>query len=72
MFEGLVLDGDFIFLGPTPARIRKLRGKYRFQILVKGIFNSESKGALVDMAKKGVSNFRKTDIRWDIDPVSFS
>lgn len=71
ILNGLNLNRDFAFLGPTPARIGKLRGKYRFQILVKGIFDSESKKVLIDAAGKCVSNFKKTEIRWDIDPATF-
>ncbi|MCD6380556.1 hypothetical protein J7M07_08960 [bacterium] len=71
MFEGMKLNENFSFLGPAPARIGKLKGKYRFQILAKGIFDTESKKALVDVAGEGVSNFKKTEIRWDIDPATF-
>ncbi|MDZ7860410.1 MAG: primosomal protein N' [Candidatus Krumholzibacteriota bacterium] len=67
----LDLERELSFLGPTPARIARLRGKYRYHILIKGTFDSKSKRILIDTAVKGVSNFKKTEIRWDVDPVTF-
>ncbi len=63
--------GEFIVLGPAPAQIGRLRGRYRFQLLVKGSFDPESKRDLVGMAGEGLNKMKDTRLKWDVDPVTF-
>ena len=57
-------------LGPTPALIERLRGRYRFQILVKGIFEGTARPDMVRAAREALAGIKGIDLEWDVDPVS--
>ncbi len=59
-------------LGPTEALIGRLRGRYRFQVLVKGALDDGARKKLIASAKKALKGFKGIDLRWDFDPVQFS
>lgn len=58
-------------LGPTPAVVEKLRGKYRFQLLVKGTLEPYEKKKLVLSAESALAKERGVELQWNVDPVSF-
>lgn len=63
---------DIILLGPTAAALSKLKGKYRYQILLK----SPNSGTLRAFVGEGIETFRKIEsikdvrIAVDVDPVN--
>ena len=58
-------------LGPAPAPLERIKGEYRFQILIKAVRRSEALGIVrssrEDLSRKGV-NLKKVFI--DVDPVN--
>jgi primosomal protein N' (replication factor Y) len=56
-------------LGPTPALIERLRGRYRLQILVKGILDPHVRRSMVHEAREALSGMKGIDLQWDVDPV---
>jgi primosomal protein N' (replication factor Y) len=58
-------------LGPAPAPLERIKGEYRFQILIKAVRRSEALGIVrssrEDLSRKGV-NLKKVSI--DVDPVN--
>jgi primosomal protein N' (replication factor Y) len=65
-------EGRLEVLGPTEALVKRLKRRYRFQVLVKGELPKEFRRMLVDGAKKALSDLGKIDLRWDFDPGSFA
>ncbi|UCF03985.1 MAG: primosomal protein N' [bacterium] len=59
-------------LGPTPALIERLRGRYRMLVLVKGEMTRAVKRNVVDTARRAVARLGRTDLRWDFDPYDMS
>jgi primosomal protein N' (replication factor Y) len=63
---------EIILLGPTAAALAKLKGKYRYQILLK----SPGSGTLRTFVGEGIEAFRKVEslrdvrITVDVDPVN--
>jgi len=57
-------------LGPVPALIERLRRKYRVQILVRGDITPSLNRKLVKGAQAAVSKLPRTDVQWDVDPLS--
>lgn len=63
---------EIILLGPTAAALAKLRGKYRYQILLK----SPNSATLRSFVGEGIETFRKIEsvkdvrISVDVDPVN--
>jgi len=63
---------EIILLGPTAAALAKLKGKYRYQILLKSL----SSGTLRSFVGEGLEAFRKVEpikdvkISTDVDPVN--
>ncbi len=64
--------GVFDVLGPTEALVKRLKRRYRFQVLVKGALPKEQRRRLVEGAKKALSDLGKIDLWWNFDPGSFS
>lgn len=58
-------------LGPTEALVKRLKRRYRVQVLVKGKLPGELRRRLVDTAKRTLTGLGKIDLRWDFDPGSF-
>jgi len=69
--EGMAGGRGFTVLGPAPAQIGRLRGRYRFQLLIKGSFDSKSKRELVALAGGSLNKMKNTRLKWDVDPVTF-
>ena len=59
-------------LGPTPALIERLRGRYRLQILVKGILDPDLRRDMVRTAREALSGMKSIDLQWDVDPVTLA
>jgi primosomal protein N' (replication factor Y) len=59
-------------LGPTPALIERLRGRYRFQILVKGSLDAPLRLSLLGAARRSLAGAKGVDLQWDVDPVALS
>jgi primosomal protein N' (replication factor Y) len=59
-------------LGPTPALIERLRGRYRFQILVKGALDVRLRGDMLRVARESLAGAKSIDLQWDVDPVELS
>jgi primosomal protein N' (replication factor Y) len=68
----LLEERSFDILGPTPALIERLRGRYRILVLVKGAMTKEQKRSVVDTARKAVAGPGRTDLRWDFDPYDMT
>jgi primosomal protein N' (replication factor Y) len=62
-------QGKVEIIGPAESPIAKIKGKYRWQLLLKG---SDS-GAVKNLAKEILSRASVTglDIRVDVDPINF-
>lgn len=56
-------------LGPVPALIGRLRGRYRVQILVRGGPDTAGKRRLVEAARGAAAGFPGVDVQWDVDPL---
>jgi primosomal protein N' (replication factor Y) len=59
-------------LGPTPALIERLRGRYRFQILVKGILEETARRGMVRAAREALAGMKSIDVQWDVDPITLA
>nr|MBN1164502.1 primosomal protein N' [Candidatus Krumholzibacteriota bacterium] len=57
-------------LGPTPALIEKLRGRFRVQVLVKGELSPAEKKKLIGSASRAVAAYSPLDLRWNVDPLN--
>jgi len=66
--ENLTGDGFLQVLGPAPAPLSRLKGEYRWQILLKG----EKAGQLQDLVRnclKGFKGLKGVKLSLDVDPV---
>ncbi|MBN2184792.1 MAG: primosomal protein N' [Candidatus Krumholzibacteriota bacterium] len=63
-----IIDEDDI-LGPTPAVVEKLRGRFRFLLLVRGVEKAVEKRRLVDIFKKELAERKEAEIQWNVDPA---
>lgn len=68
----LLFRKEFEVLGPTPAVVERLRGRYRMQILVKGALSKEERREAVSKAVESISSLHRTEIQWNVDPVGLS
>jgi primosomal protein N' (replication factor Y) len=57
-------------LGPTPALIERLRGRYRRQILVKGELDPQLRRKMLRAARKSLAGEKSVDLQWDVDPIT--
>ncbi|MDI6871544.1 MAG: primosomal protein N' [Bacillota bacterium] len=55
-------------LGPSPAPLARLRGLYRFQVLVKGHLDGEQRAALRAAAEEIRGGDENLRVNWDVDP----
>jgi primosomal protein N' (replication factor Y) len=69
--EAAKIGDDIALLGPAPAQIGRLRGKYRFQVLVRGKISGPVKKRIVSLAREKVSGMKGAELKWDIDPTNF-
>lgn len=65
--NGIIDENDI--LGPTPAVVEKLRGRFRFLVLVRGVEKAGEKQNLVEIFKKELAESRNADIQWNVDPA---
>ncbi|RJR26142.1 MAG: primosomal protein N', partial [Candidatus Latescibacterota bacterium] len=66
------VGGAAAVLGPTPALIERLKGNWRFHVLVKGDLSAELRREAVRAALERVAAAKPAELSWDVDPVSFS
>jgi primosomal protein N' (replication factor Y) len=59
-------------LGPTPALVERMRGRHRFQILVRGALEPETRSAMVRSARDALAGAKQIDLQWDVDPIELS
>ena len=66
-------EKDIEILGPAPAPLEKLRGKYRYQILIKGRNVSGIKNFVNSLFRKtgGTQSFLGVELFVDMDPQTF-
>jgi primosomal protein N' (replication factor Y) len=64
--------GKHSVLGPTEALVGRLRGRYRFHLLIKGGLGDKARKDLIAAAKKVLKETKGVDLRWDFEPVQFS
>ncbi|MBD3179897.1 MAG: primosomal protein N' [Candidatus Latescibacteria bacterium] len=65
------LSGKFHLLGPAPAQLYKLRGRFRYHIILKGKFAPALKKTIVETAGEAVSEISSADLEWNVEPVGF-
>jgi len=65
------LSEKCMILGPAPAQLYKLRGRFRFHVIVKGEFSPALKKEIVDKAREAVNNVKNADLEWNVEPVGF-
>lgn len=70
--QGAKGAGALAILGPTEALVKRLKRRYRVQVLVKGVLPEDLRWRLVDLSKKALEGSGKIDLRWDFDPGSFT
>jgi primosomal protein N' (replication factor Y) len=61
-----------VVLGPTPALVERMRGRHRFQLLVRGTFEPEARSAMVRSARESLAGAKQVDLQWDVDPIELS
>jgi primosomal protein N' (replication factor Y) len=59
-------------LGPTPALVERLRGRHRFQVLVRGAFAPDAPAAMVKAARGSLAGAKQIDLQWDVDPIELA
>jgi primosomal protein N' (replication factor Y) len=59
-------------LGPTPALVERIRGRHRFQLLVRGTFEPEARGSMVRSARESLAGAKQVDLQWDVDPIELA
>jgi primosomal protein N' (replication factor Y) len=59
-------------LGPTPALVERIRGRHRFQLLVRGTFEPEARGSMVRSARESIAGAKQVDLQWDVDPIELA
>jgi primosomal protein N' (replication factor Y) len=55
-------------LGPVPALVERVRGRYRVQVLVRGDIGPGAKREMVRTAREAVAAVSRVDVQWDVDP----
>ena len=71
-FDSVKGAGALAVLGPTEALVKRLKRRYRVQVLVKGELPKELRRRLVDEAKRALKDLGKIELKWDFDPGSFA
>ena len=67
MSNGIIDEDDI--LGPTPAVVEKLRGRFRFLVLVRGVEKAVEKQRLVEIFKKELAEKKDAEVQWNVDPA---
>ncbi|HHW13977.1 MAG TPA: primosomal protein N', partial [Firmicutes bacterium] len=62
------VGGSAAVLGPNPAPLARLRGLYRFHVLVKGVLSAAARGAVRRAAEEVLKENGKLRVNWDVDP----
>jgi primosomal protein N' (replication factor Y) (superfamily II helicase) len=69
---GSLGSANAVVLGPTPALVERVRGRHRFQLLVRGTFEPDAPGAMVRSARESLAGAKQIDLQWDVDPIALS
>jgi primosomal protein N' (replication factor Y) len=64
--------GSIDILGPVPALVERVRGRYRVHVLVRGNVDVRRKNDMIRVAREAVSSLPRTDIQWDVDPLTLT
>ncbi|RKZ08563.1 primosomal protein N' [bacterium] len=62
--------GEADLLGPAPALLKRIKGRYRMQILIKGALDQEKKRRIVELSREALANFKRVEMQWDVDPIN--
>lgn len=62
--------GGAVVLGPSPAPLSRLRGLYRFHVLVKGRLDEAQRAMLPAVAGEVRAGRENLRVNWDVDPQS--
>ncbi|HUV37642.1 MAG TPA: primosomal protein N' [Patescibacteria group bacterium] len=68
--EKLFASDTVGILGPVPALVERVRGRYRVQVLVRGVVDARLRRKIIQTARQAVSGLARTDIQWDVDPLT--
>ena len=60
----------FIFLGPSPAVITKLKNYYRYSLIIKAKYSKQLEGALADIKNNYKKLPGKMKFIIDVDPYN--
>ncbi len=69
------MDKSVNILGPVPPLIERLKGRYRQQVLLKGRLTGGAKQEaqnILQVVKTRIKGGGQIELRWDVDPESFS
>jgi len=71
LFESLSggLGKSIEILGPSPALLARIKGRFRVQILLKGDVTADVKRKIARVSSEILSRRKGTEILWDVDPV---
>ena len=61
---------EVAILGPAPAVFPRLNDRFRYQILIKGTLDRESKRWLIKVLASLKESYRAVEAMHDVDPVS--
>lgn len=64
--------GPIDVLGPVPALVERVRGRYRVHVLVRGNVDVRRKKDMIRVAREAVEGLPRTDIQWDVDPLTLT
>lgn len=59
-------------LGPTPALVERLKGRFRYHLLLKGRLGTEARRIAVEIAREKVREHAAVGLSWDAEPAVFS
>ena len=59
-------------MGPNPCPLARLRGRYRYDVLIRTSTAKDLRRLLGELRRKGSMSFRAVTIIIDVDPVAFA
>jgi primosomal protein N' (replication factor Y) len=70
VLEEQLADEAVDILGPVPALVERVRGRYRVQVLARGTTSVSRRKDVIRLAREAVSGLARTEVQWDVDPLT--